>query len=99
MTIEIIYMLITIACILIIISERRTIKKQDDEILYLYESVNKLLEEKLILTKKENYLLKTMNDSMNVSEPKRFMSHRMSMAPEEFATASEEDVKPDNVDM
>lgn len=47
---------------------------------------------------RENYLLKTMNDAMNVTEPKGFMAQRMRNAPKNFKAKTEEEVNPDIVD-
>ena len=46
---------------------------------------------------REMYILKTMNDSMNVTDTKGFLIQRMKNSPKEFEPAKEEDVKPDNI--
>ena len=54
--------------------------------------------EKLSLSlKRENYLLKTMNDSLNVVDMAGFIAQRMRNAPKDFEPKTEEEIKPDNV--
>ncbi len=47
----------------------------------LIEQNKRLLKKNEVLLDKEKYLLNAMNDSMNVKEPKRFLAHRLSIAP------------------
>ncbi len=47
----------------------------------LLDQNEKLLKDKEELIEKEIYLLKMVNDAMKVTEPKRFLAHRMSIAP------------------
>ena len=54
-----------------------------------------LMEELSLVLRRENYLLKTMNDAMNVSDPKGFMAQRMRNAPEGFEPKTDEEVNRD----
>ena len=66
---------------------------------YTYKKESIILEQKLHQAlERENYLLKTMNDSMRVVDTKDFMVHRMKNAPKEFKAKSIEEINPDMVD-
>ncbi len=49
------------------------------------------------ILKRENYLLKTMNDSMLVADTKGFMAQRMKNAPKDFKPKTKEEINPDNI--
>ena len=49
----------------------------------LIEQNERILKKNGILMDKEEYLLNAINDSMEVKEPKRFLVHKLSIAPYE----------------
>lgn len=59
---------------------------------------DKTIKKYKIAIDRETYLLKTMNDAMKVTEPKKFMIQRMRNAPKEFEPRKEEDINPDKID-
>lgn len=80
---------------------KRTINLLSDSIKKRKESIKaqeELSEQSALSLQRENYLLKTMNDAMRVTEPKGFMAQRMRNAPKEFESKTIEEVKPDQVD-
>ena len=46
---------------------------------------------------RENYLLKTMNDAMLVTDTKGFIAQRMKNAPKHWKEKTLEEVNPDNI--
>ena len=68
--------------------------KQMDKLIVMN---NELLDEVELVLKRENYLLKTMNDAMSVSDIAGFMSQRMRNAPKEFQPKTDAEINPDNV--
>lgn len=80
---------------------KRTINLLSDSIKKRKKSIKaqeELSEKYELSLQRENYLLKTMNDAMKVTEPKGFMLQRMKNAPKEFEPKTQEEVKPDQVD-
>ena len=73
------------------------LKKQQESEMETLKFSEEILEELLLTTKRENYLLKTMNDAMKVTAPKQFMAHRMEIAPKDFKPKSEEEINPDKI--
>jgi hypothetical protein len=63
----------------------------------LAEQQYQLMDDLNLALKRENYLLKAMNDSMKVIDPKDFMIHRMRIAPKEFKMKTREEVNPDEI--
>ena len=70
----------------------------------MYRKMNKVLDEHLktledldLALRRENYLLKTMNDSLNVVDMAGFISQRMRNAPKDFEAKTDEEVNIDNI--
>ena len=58
---------------------------------------NELLDELEDTTRRELYLMKAINDAMDVVDVRGFIYQRMKNAPEDFEPLDEEDVKPDKI--
>ena len=67
------------------------IDKKRKEILEILEKFKKTLE-------RENYLLKMINDSMNVTNIRGFIMQRMSMVPKSWEPKTEEEINRDIID-
>ena len=70
------------------------LNKQGEEIL---ESGEQLILQAEASLERENYMLKTINDAMSVSDVAGFIRQRMNNAPSYFEPKTVEEIKPDFV--
>ncbi len=76
---------------------QKKLEEELDENLKTLDELNQTLMELKQVKIQEIYLLKTMNDSMNVIDPKGFMVQRMQNAPSDFKPKEEDEIKPDKI--
>lgn len=80
-----------------ILSLNEKLVKQNEtlikEIKETSDIVDDCLKMNIELMEKEKFFLRTINDAMKVTEPKRFLIHRMSIAPFEPVKDIEEIIK------